>query len=111
MPENNDEFGFAAVSAREKIRQIKPTTPPETHVDIERVDAVAESSGFISREPTFPDFQYQAQRRQRPQPTVPLNMRAPVNVATVFKRFCEENRYSYPEGLSEIMRRAGLPTK
>ncbi len=37
-------------------------------------------------------------------------MRVPVSLASAFQRFCEENRYSYPEALAEIMRRAGLNT-
>ena len=38
-------------------------------------------------------------------------MRVPVSLGGAFQRFCEENRYSYPEALAEVMKRAGLPMK
>ena len=77
-----------------------------------RIDAVADSAGFISREvQQAQEYLYRGTKGQRPEPRVPLNMRVPVSVGAAFQRFCEENRYSYPAALAEIMRRAGLPTK
>lgn len=38
----------------------------------------------------------------------PVNMLVPRPVADAFKHFCKIERYSYPEALEEIMKRAGL---
>lgn len=114
MPEiTEDEFGFRSLpSARDRIRQIRPEAPTQPAPDLTRVDAVAANAGFVSREPAYEqDYTYRSSRIQRPEPRIPLNMRVPVSLGASFQRFCEENRYSYPEGLAEIMRRAGLPLK
>jgi hypothetical protein len=108
-----DAFGFgrASTSAQDKIRQIKPSVPV-TSADMDKIDAVADSAGFVSREFQPPtEYTYRGSRAQRPEPRIPLNMRVPVSLGGAFQRFCEENRYSYPEALAEVMRRAGLPTK
>lgn len=44
-------------------------------------------------------------------PFVAINTRAPVRVADPFIAWCEENRYSYWQGIEELMRRAGIPTR
>ena len=112
--QTEDAFGFGAVrhSAKEKIKQIRPTAPPEPPADFTRVDEIAGNAGFVSREA---QFEYDpVVRRGRPraqEATVALHMRAPVSVANAFQRWCEENRYSYPAALAEIMRRAGIPTQ
>jgi len=111
---SEDEFGFGAVaSAKDRIKQIKPSAPPERNADMAKIDAVADIAGFVSREvPLAVDYSYQGRRAPRPsEPRNALNMRVPVSVGAAFQRFCEENRYSYPEALAEIMRRAGLPIK
>ena len=109
-----DAFGFGAVrsTAREKIKNIKPAAPPEAPADMTSVDHVANSFGFVSRE-AAPDEEFYSRRgRPRgPEPFQALNMRAPASLASAYRRWCEENRYSYPAGLAEIMRRAGIPTK
>ena len=108
-----DAFGFGSVSsAKEKIRNIRPSLP-DVSVDLTRIDAVADSAGFVSREavPAPADYVYRSSRQARPEPRIPLNMRVPVSLGNAFQRFCEENRYSYPEALAEVLRRAGLPTK
>lgn len=109
--QEEDAFGFAAVSTtvKEKLRQIRPSLPPEETANLARIDAVADSAGFVSREVRQTD--YRKSRNQTPEPRIPLNMRVPVSLGAAFQRFCEDNRYSYPEALAEIMRRAGLPTK
>ena len=106
-----DSFGFESLrsSARERIRDIKPAVPVGFTEDMSRVDAVADSAGFVSRE--APEFQHNGTRNRRPEPRSALNMRVPVTLGNAFQRFCEENRYSYPEGLEEIMKRAGLSPK
>lgn len=107
-----DAFGFGNVSsAKEKIKSIRPRLP-EAGVDMSRIDAVADSAGFVSREAIVPaEYVYTSSRKVRPEPRVPLNMRVPVSLGSAFQRFCEDNRYSYPEALAEVMRRAGIPTK
>jgi hypothetical protein len=113
---NEDAFGFGAIrpSAKDRIRSIKPAAPPEPPSDLTRLDAAADNVGFVSREvPTaLAEDVYSRRGRPRgPEAFQALNMRAPASLATAFRRWCEENRYSYPAGLAEIMRRAGIPTK
>jgi hypothetical protein len=109
-----DAFGFGRTSssAQDKIRQIKPSVPVAS-ADMDKIDAVADNAGFVSRELQPPplEYVYRGSRAQRPEPRIPLNMRVPVSLGGAFQRFCEENRYSYPEALAEVMKRAGLPTK
>ena len=108
-----DEFGFGTVSAtaKDKLKHIRPSILPENPFDISRIDAVADGAGFISREVSNPvAYSYRSARTARPEPRIPLNMRVPVTLGNAFQRFCEENRYSYPEALAEVMKRAGLPT-
>lgn len=114
MPDDQeDAFGFGAVSsARERIKQIKPSAPTSEPLDLDKIDAIAETAGFVSREaPQEVDYTFRTQKYQQPEPRMPLNMRVPISVGTAFQRFCEQERYSYPEGLTEVMRRAGLPFK
>ena len=116
MTENDnapeDAFGFGAVNTtKEKIRNIRPSVP-DAGVDMSRIDAVAESAGFVSREANQADeYVYRSSRQARPEPRIPLNMRVPVSLGNAFQRFCEDNRYSYPEALAEVMRRAGVSMK
>lgn len=118
MPETNDTFGFGAASqsVKDRIKQIRPSAPVHASDmdsrELERVDAVAEGAGFVSREapPLQPVYTYRY-GRQRPEPRIPLNMRVPVSLGQAFQKFCEDNRYSYPEALEEVMKRAGLPTR
>ncbi len=109
-----DAFGFGSgrASAKDRIKQIKPSTPPDPPTDLTRVDDIAGSVGFVSREvPQGTDPIFRAGRTQAPEPTIALNMRTPASVGRAFQRWCRENRYSYPEALAEIMRRAGIPTR
>lgn len=109
-----DAFGFGSVrtSAKDRIKEIKPSVPPDLSVDLTRVDEIAGSAGFVSREALQPrETVFRAGRSQAPEPTIALNMRASATVGMAFQRWCRENRYSYPEGLAEIMRRAGIPTR
>lgn len=109
-----DAFGFGAVrnSTKDKIKQIRPTAPPEPPPDFAKLDAIAGSAGFVSREAQGEYDNFTRRGRPRaPEPTVALNMRAPMSVAKAFQRWCEVNRYSYPAALAEIMRQAGIPTE
>lgn len=114
LDERDDSFGFGSLRAvaKDRIRYIKPTGPKEDVADTTRIDAVAENAGFVSREaPDLMDTPVAFGRAKRPEPRSALNMRVPVSLGHAFQRFCEENRYSYPEGLEEIMKRASLPLR
>ena len=109
---NADPFGLLNRTTRNKLKEIRPTVPaPEPNMD--KVDAAAASVGFISREtltepqqPIYVPLSSSVPRRAIP--SVPINMRVPSELAAIFQRFCKDNRYSYPEGLEEIMMRAGM---
>ena len=104
----SDTFGFPKRrNLAEKLDSIVPNGTTDAATDaalpVERLDDAAARHGFISREPEV------AFRRDKTiGPTVTLHTRAPVRVATPFQRFCEANRYSYWEGIEELMKRAGL---
>lgn len=99
-----DNFGFPRRrNLSEKIGAIAPAAKSDATVPVDRIDDVAERHGFVSREPEAP-----FRRDKSVGPTVTLHTRAPVRVATPFQRFCEANRYSYWEGIEELMKRAGL---
>ena len=116
MPEHEQEdaFGFRSVkdSARERVRNIRPSQPPAPPEDLSVVDEIAGNAGFVSREAALPlESAFRRGRPRASEPSEALNMRVPSSVANAFRRWCEENRYSYPAALTEIMRRAGIPTR
>ncbi len=109
-----DAFGFESVksSAKNRIKQIRPSLPPELPADFTRVDEIAGNAGFVSREAPFGTDTTPRRGRPRAQePFEALNMRAPSSLANAFRVWCLENRYSYPAALAEIMRRAGIPIR
>jgi hypothetical protein len=100
----SDTFGFPKRRGlTEKLGAITPSADSRTAVPFDRLDEVAAKHGFISREPEVP-----FRREKTVGPVVTLHTRAPVRVATPFQRFCEVNRYSYWEGIEELMKRAGI---
>jgi hypothetical protein len=112
--EVEDAFGFEAlrVSTKDRIRQISPSAPSAPPPDLEEVDRVASEAGFVSREvPIHEDLVFRRGRPRSSEPSEALNMRVPSSVAYAFRRWCEENRYSYPAALAEIMRRAGISSR
>ena len=114
VPETQeDAFGFGALTSnvKDRIKHIKPSVPSQPEENLSKIDAVADQAGFIILEAKGPDYGYRNLRSARPEPRSAINMRVPVSLAGAFQRFCEENRYSYPEALAEIMKRAGLGTK
>jgi hypothetical protein len=99
----SDTYGFPQRRGlAEKLGSITPTGEAETIPD-DRVDDVAVRHGFVSREPEVP---YKPEREVGP--VVTLHTRAPIRVANPFRRFCEANRFSYWEGIEELMKRAGV---
>ncbi len=100
----SDTFGFPKRrKLSEKLDAIAPSADTAAAVPVDRLDDVAARHGFVSREPETP-----FKRERTVGPTVTLHTRAPVRVATPFQRFCEANRYSYWEGIEELMKRAGI---
>ena len=103
---NDDTFGFppAKKTIAEKLRSIVPADGTPTLSDLAIVDAVGDALGFRSREESRGPV---VRRRKREiGPTVAINTRAPERVAGPFIRFCEDNRFSYWEGIEELMKRA-----
>jgi hypothetical protein len=100
----SDTFGFPKRRGlAEKLGAIAPSTDSEVTVSVDHVDDAAAKHGFTSREPEIP-----FRREKTVGPVVTLHTRAPVRVATPFQRFCEANRFSYWEGIEELMKRAGV---
>jgi len=104
---SGDAFGFnkSKQSTADKLKTIQPQSHPATPVPIERVDAAGDALGFRSRERVG---QGVYRRKREIGPTVAINTRAPERVAAPFIQFCEENRFSYWEGIEELMKRADL---
>ena len=105
--DTDDAFGFSdsRKAIADKLRNIKPSTGDASRPHLDRVDAAGAALGFTSREAARPSL---PRRRRDIGPTVAINTRAPERVAGPFIQFCEENRYSYWEGIEELMRRAGI---
>lgn len=105
---SDDTFGFSAArkTTSEKLKAIVPDERSSDTANLAKVDAVGDALGFRSRE----DARGRAVRRRKREigPTVAINTRAPERVAEPFIRFCEDNRFSYWEGIEELMKRANL---
>lgn len=106
-----DAFGFSGSkpSTAERLRAFRPAAPSAEPVpaDLARVDAAGERVGFKSRERPEP-VPVARRRKKEIGPTTAINTRAPQRVAVPCIAFCEEHRFSYWEGIEELMRRAGL---
>jgi hypothetical protein len=100
----SDTYGFPKRRGLvDKLGAITPSRDSEVGVPMDRVDDAGARHGFTSREPEIP-----FRREKTVGPVVTLHTRAPIRVATPFQRFCEINRFSYWEGLEELMKRAGV---
>lgn len=104
----SDTFGFtkAKISTADKLKTIRPQEQQGAQIPLTKVDAAGEALGFRSREQSAGQGVYR--RKREIGPTVAINMRAPEQVAATFIQFCEENRFSYWEGIQELMKRANL---
>lgn len=71
---------------------------------VEKLDAIAERHGFVSREPAERLYKHE----QAKEATVPLSIRPPLSVANRFIAYCKRERLSYWEGLNELMKARGL---
>lgn len=110
----SDTFGFEAAapkkSTKERLASIKPSAPDNAEVPLAAIDAVADAQGFTSREPAKPELVAPTVRKRRRDagPRVAVNMMVPEPVAAPFIKFCEDNRYTYWEGVHELMKRAKI---
>jgi hypothetical protein len=89
--------------AFDRLREIAPDTPAN-EPSADQVDAVGARHGFTSREPAERLYKNDASKEA----TVPLSIRPPLSVANRFIAFCKQHRYSYWEGLAELMRHRGI---
>jgi hypothetical protein len=87
----------------DRLREIAPDTPAN-EPSADQVDAVGARHGFTSREPAERIYKNDASKEA----TVPLSIRPPLSVANRFIAFCKHHRYSYWEGLAELMRHRGI---
>jgi hypothetical protein len=71
---------------------------------VDRVDAVGARHGFTSREPMERIYKNEGSKEA----SVPLSIRPPVSVANRFIAFCKQHRYSYWEGLADLMKHRGI---
>ncbi|WP_158745706.1 hypothetical protein [Acidisphaera sp. L21] len=103
---SDDTFGFSAArkTTAEKLRAIRPADTAPTAPELAKVDAVGDSLGFKTREDSRGRTLHR--RKREIGPTVAINTRAPERVAEPFVRFCEDHRFSYWEGIEELMKRA-----
>jgi hypothetical protein len=100
----SETFGFPKrKNLAEKVGAILRTPSLEPAPPTDAVDTAAARHGFVSREPELP-----FKRDKTVGPVVTLHTRAPIRVATPFQRFCDENRFSYWQGIEELMKRAGV---
>jgi hypothetical protein len=86
----------------DKVARVSAEAPSPSHDDA-KVLAAGAQIGFVNRDPDE-----DMEPRQTLGPVVMMTMRAPVKVARQFKQFCRTNRYSYWEGLEELMKRAAV---
>lgn len=107
----DDAFGFATAkpSIADRVKAIRPAEAGVEPAagDIARADAAGLRVGFQSRE-SGGGTPVAHRRKKELGPTTAINTRAPQRVAVPFIAFCEESRFSYWEGIEDLMRRAGL---
>lgn len=129
---NEDAFGLTDFkkAAREKLREIKPSSPPPLVEDPAEVDAIAARRGFISRDPS-PEVPEVSETRptlvQAPSPSAPavppteiraalpvkepfeqVSFRMPYSKKNLFQEWCTSNRFTYSEGVLWLMEKAGV---
>lgn len=104
---SDDAFGFSTARQRttEKLKAIAPSDAAHPDTELRRIDAVGEALGFVARDASRTNL---LRRRKEIGPTIAINMRVPEQVAATFIEFCEEHRFSYWEGVHELMKRAGI---
>jgi len=91
MPDEPDDYGF--------------TNTAQDIEELRRADQAAKSIGYVSREPAEVPPPV---TRKTLGPVEIVTIRAPITVSRTFKRWCDENRYSYWEGIEALMQKAGV---
>jgi len=89
--------------AFDRLNEIAPDTTTDAP-PADQVDAVGARHGFTSREPVERMYKNDSSKEA----SVPLSIRPPLSVANRFIAFCKQHRYSYWEGLEELMKRGGV---
>jgi hypothetical protein len=89
--------------AFDRLNEIAPDNLA-AQLPADRVDAIGSRHGFTSREPMERIYKNEGSKEA----SVPLSIRPPVSVANRFIAFCKEHRYSYWEGLAELMKHRGI---
>lgn len=91
--------------SRFNLDAFKPDEASDTPApSVEKIDAIAERHGFVSREPAERLYK----QEQAKEATVPLSIRPPLSVANRFIAYCKRERLSYWQGLNELMKAKGL---
>jgi hypothetical protein len=97
----DDDLGFGAPSKKKlDVSDFKPKPVPA----VKDVDDAADRLGFVSREPTV--RVEKIRKKNVIQDT--LYVRGPLELTNRFKEFCNENGYSYGEGLEALMKKAKI---
>lgn len=91
----------------DKLQRIPSNKGASAPQDDSQVVAAGAQLGFVNRDPAT-DSDLDIDSRQTLGPVVMMTMRAPVPVARKFKQFCRTNRFSYWEGIEELLKRAGV---
>lgn len=101
---NNDDLGFGTSRQPKKLNlsDFKPRATLDS--DDTNADPAAERAGFVSREPLV--RVEKTRKKNQIQDTV--YVRAPIELTNRFKTFCNDNGYSYGEGLEALMKKAKL---
>jgi hypothetical protein len=90
--------------AFDRLNEIVPDPATNAQPPAKEVDAVGARHGFTSREPMERMYKNEGSKEA----TVPLSIRPPLSVANRFIAFCKQHRYSYWEGLEELMKHRGI---
>jgi hypothetical protein len=88
----------------DKLNNIKPDTDDMPQPSVKSIDEIAQKHGFTSREATERLYKHSGPK----EPTIPLSLRPPISVGNRFISYCKHNRFSYHEGLDELMKKAGI---
>jgi len=104
---SDDPFGFGAKKENTlaKLATIKPNAELPKPAPLAEIDEAGRRAGFNSREP---GARIVPRRRTGVGPTITINTRVPEDIAERFIQFCDENRFSYWEGIEELMNRAKI---
>lgn len=84
------------------------TSRPEMQ-SMERIDAIAEKAGFVSREPVERKVMRQGRLRSEKSQNDSLTIRCRTETLNRFKTYCIDRGISQGEALEAILDKAGVP--